>query len=108
MYAIIRDRGRQYRVQEGEVLDIDLLDGKKDGDTVEFKDVLLTAGGEGQVKVGEPHVSGASVTGVVVMAEVKGEKIDVVHFRRRKDSKTTRGHRQRYTRVKVQRIEVAG
>ena len=105
MYAIIRDRGRQHVAREGEVLVVDLRDDVKDGDSVEFAEVLLTSDGAGAVKVGEPVVDGAKVSGTVVEALHKGEKIDVVHFRRRKDSMTKIGHRQKYTRVKVEKIE---
>ena len=83
MYAIIADGGRQYKVEEGQELDIDLRD---DG-----------------VQVGQPVVEGATVT-AEVLAEVKGEKIYVQKFRRRKDSKRRTGHRQRYTRIRVSKI----
>ena len=99
--AVIRDRGKQYRVQEGEVVEIDLLKDAKDGETVTFDEVLLTSNGEGEVKVGTPKVDGASVSGTVTKAVHKGKKIDVVHFRRRKDSMSKIGHRQRYTHVKI-------
>ena len=108
MYAIIRDRGKQYRVAEGEVVDVDLMPDVNDGDSVEFKDVLLASNGEGQTSVGEPTVPGASVSAQIVGARVKGKKIDVVHFRRRKDSMDKTGHRQPYTRVKIGKIEAAG
>lgn len=107
MHAIIRDRGKQYRVTEGEVIEIDLMPEVKDGQGIAFEDVLLTSDGAGQVKVGEPTVPGASVQGEVVQAHVRGKKIDVVHFRRRKDSMDTKGHRQPYTRVKIAKIQAA-
>ncbi|RMG09350.1 MAG: 50S ribosomal protein L21 [Planctomycetota bacterium] len=106
MYAIIRDRGRQYRVVEGETLQLDLLPQAQDGQSIEFNEVLLTSNGEGDVKVGRPTVPGASVSASVVAAEFKGPKIDVVHFRRRKDSMTKKGHRQRFTKVKIDKIQV--
>jgi large subunit ribosomal protein L21 len=106
MYAIIRDRGQQHRVVEGETVQVDLLPDVKDGQTVEFNEVLLTSNGEGDVKVGTPTVAGASVSASVVDAAFKGKKIDVVHFRRRKDSMTKTGHRQRYTHVKIDKIQV--
>ena len=106
MYAIIRDRGQQYRAVEGETLQLDLLPDVKDGQAVEFNEVLLTSNGEGDVKVGAPTVAGATVSASVVKAEFKGKKIDVVHFRRRKDSMTKVGHRQRFTHVKIDKIQV--
>jgi len=100
MYAIIRDRGKQYTVREGDTLEIDLL--SSPGDTHEFNEVLLLSG-EGDVKVGVPTVAGAKVTATVV-GEQRGPKLYVMKFRRRKDSKTKRGHRQRYTQVKIETI----
>lgn len=105
MYAIIRDRGNQYRVSEGQVVELDLMANTNNGDTVNF-DVLLTSDGAGAVSVGAPTVEGASVSGEIVEATVKGKKIDVVHFRRRKDSMSKVGHRQKYTHVKIQNIQV--
>jgi len=105
MYAIVRDRGRQYKVSEGQVLDVDLMAGKKAGEGLELSEVLLTSDGTGAVSVGEPLVAGSKVSAVVVEPEVKGPKVDVVYFRRRQDSKTKQGHRQKYTRIKVEKIE---
>jgi len=104
MYAIIRDRGNQYKVSPGDVVQIDLLDAKE-GEGITFEDVLLTSNGDA-VQVGEPRVSGAKVSATVV-GMAKGEKIDVVHFRRRKDSMSKTGHRQKFTRVKIDGIEGA-
>ena len=106
MYAIIRDRGKQYRAAEGEIVQLDLMPKLGKGDAVEFKEVLLTSDGAGTVSVGEPVLEGVTVTGEVVDPVFKGKKIDVVHFRRRKDSMSKVGHRQRYTRVKIQKIQV--
>lgn len=103
MYAIIRDRGKQYKVAPGLVVELDLIDGAAEGASVQFE-VLLTSNGEGQVSVGEPTVAGASVSGTIVKPLHKGQKIDVVHFRRRKDSMTKIGHRQKYTHVKIDAI----
>jgi large subunit ribosomal protein L21 len=101
MYAIIADGGRQYKVEEGQELEIDLRDVKA-GDEITFDRVLTISGDEG-VKVGQPVVEGASVTAEVI-AEIKGEKIHVQKFRRRKNSKRRTGHRQRYTKVRVSSI----
>ncbi len=105
MYAIIRDRGNQYRVSEGDVVELDLMANTTDGDSVTFE-VLMTSNGDGEVSLGAPVVEGASVSGEIVKALVKGKKIDVVHFRRRKDSMSKVGHRQKYTHVKIQNIQV--
>lgn len=105
MYAIFRDRGRQYKARVGDKLDIDLLAGASDGATVQFTDVLLTSSEDGKVKVGQPAVAGAQVKAKVVKADRKAPKIEVFHFRAKKDSMNKRGHRQRHTRVEIQAIE---
>lgn len=106
MYAIFRDRGRQYKARQGEVVDIDLLQGAADGATVQFTDVLFASSEDGSsVKVGKPSLQGAQVTATVVGADLKDKKIKVVHFRAKKDSMDKAGHRQRFTRVKIDKIE---
>ena len=106
MYAIIRDRGKQYRVAQGETVEIDLMPNVNNGDAIEFSEVLMTSNGDGEVAVGAPAVAGTSVTASVVEAVVKGKKIDVVHFRRRKDSMSKTGHRQKFTSIQIQNIQV--
>lgn len=94
MLAIINDKGRQYMVRKGDSI---LVDRKRlqAGDEIKFDQVLSIEG-----KVGAPFVDGASVTGVV-RGEVKGTKIYVQKFKRRKDYRRRNGHRQRYTRVEI-------
>jgi large subunit ribosomal protein L21 len=104
MYAIIRAGGKQYTAREGETLELERLVDKKPGDPVEFTDVLLLARGDGEVRVGAPLVSGATVRGTVVK-EYRGPKIDVVKFRRREDSMTKKGHRQTVMAVKIDKIQ---
>ena len=104
MYAIIRCGGRQYTAREGETLELEKIVGKKPGDAVEFKDVLVLSKSEGDVRVGAPLVAGAMVQGTVVK-EYRGPKIDVVHFRRREDAMSKYGHRQPYVRVKIEKIQ---
>lgn len=101
MYAIIADGGNQYKVEEGQELEIQLRDGDP-GDQIVFDEVLVYAGPE-SYEVGKPTVTGAKVTGSIVK-EAKGPKIKVLKFRRRKDSKTLTGHRQRYTVVRIDSI----
>ena len=101
-YAIIKDRGHQYKVREGEQLRVDRLD-LKAGDKVTFDQVLLV-GTDGNIKTGQPTVAGAKVTGVLT-AEVKGEKL-ISHRRVRTNSIGTRkGHRTKYSVVEIQKIE---
>lgn len=102
MYAIVNDRGHQYKVREGEVVRVDLLPLEK-GAKVTFDQVLLV-GKDGAVKVGSPQVSGAKVTGVLE-DNVKGEK--TVSRRRIWTNKhvVRHGHRVKYSMVKIQKIE---
>ena len=102
MYAIIVDGGRQYRVEPGQKLDIDLRSDVGAGDTIEFDQVLAIGGDEG-LQLGSPSVPGAKVTATVVGTE-KGEKIYVEKFRRRKNYHRRTGHRQRYTRIEIGQI----
>ena len=101
MYAIIEDRGAQIKVQEGDVLEIDLCD-KEAGSTMTFEKVLLVSDDDG-TKVGAPLIKGATVEAEVIGA-IKGKKLRVVKYRRRKDSRSRRGHRQHYTRIRVTKI----
>lgn len=101
MYAIIRDRGKQYRVKEGDVIQIDRLK-KPRGEEVEFEVLYLKKGEEGEV--GTPVIEGRKVKGKI-LGEVKGEKIKIIKFKRRKGYKRKQGHRQIYTQVKIVSIE---
>ena len=103
MYAIVRDRGKQYEVRPGEEIDLDLVEVGQD-DSIEFDEVLFYRNEE-DIRIGTPTVDGIRVRGQVVDPERKGRKVIVFKFRRRKDSKTRRGHRQRYTRVRIESIE---
>jgi len=102
VYAIIQDGGRQYRVQEGQVLDVDLRKMPEDTETVEFNEVLLLGAGA-DAKVGTPLVKGAKVV-AKIQGEVQGPKIENIHFIRRKGHLTHTGHRQPYLRVKIEQI----
>ena len=99
MYAIFEDSGTQVMARVGDELTLDIrqLDG---ADSVTFDRVLLI-GGEGEPQLGRPYVSGASVTADVLVEDFKGEKIDVIKFKRRKGYRRKQGHRQRYMKVKV-------
>ena len=100
MYAIIADGGRQYRVEEEMILDVDFREAEK-GATITFDQVLLISGDEAKgIRLGEPVVSGASVTAEVMGAEM-GEKLVIQKYRRRKNYRRKTGHRQLYTRVRI-------
>lgn len=105
MYAIIRDRGMQYRVQEGQILDIALTSDVAAGGELTVSEVLLV-GGE-QTVVGNPTVSGASVV-LKVIGDVQGDKIVVFRYKSKKRYRRRTGHRQDLTRVQVVKIDVSG
>jgi large subunit ribosomal protein L21 len=100
MYAIIAESGRQYKVTGGDIVRIDRSVGEEK--TVTFDKVLLV-GGEGSPKIGTPLVLGASVTGEVV-GSVKGPKVDIVKYKRRKGYHKHIGHRQPFTAVRITAI----
>lgn len=104
-YAIVTSGGKQYIAREGEHLEVDRLD-RANGQTVEFSDVLLAADG-GQVLVGAPSVAGARVLGTSE-GEVRGEKIIVFRYQPKKRRRRKLGHRQTYTRVRIDQIEAPG
>jgi len=105
VYAIFEDRSKQYKVSEGQVLDLDLQDLAEGAETIEFDRVLMV--GEGaETKIGKPTVAGAKVIAKIERPMLKGPKVEVVHFIRRKGHLTRQGHRQRYTRVKIEKIVV--
>ena len=99
MYAIIQDRTRQTTVRKGEVLLLDLDSSHAVGDTITFDEVMLV-GDEGNVRIGKPLLAGASVT-AEVLGEVKGDKLVAFRFKRRKGVRRKRGHRQKYTQVRI-------
>ncbi len=101
MYAIIADGGRQYKVEEGQELEVDYRD-LPPGDQLTFGKVLAVSAGEG-LKLGQPTVTGASVTAEVV-GPALGEKIYIQKFSRRKNFRRRTGHRQIYTMVRINKI----
>jgi len=102
MYAIVADGGRQYKVQEGQTLEIDFRELEADSEFT-FDRVLAVSDGESNFQLGSPTVAGAIVTAKVVGDEL-GEKIYVQKFRRRKNSKRRTGHRQPYVKVQILKI----
>ena len=102
MYAVIKTGGKQYRVAAGDVIKIEKLDGER-GVAVAFDDVLLV-GDDGETRVGTPIVSGARVQGTI-LEQARDRKVIVFKFRRRKNYKRKNGHRQYFTRVRIDAIE---
>lgn len=105
MFAVIADGGRQYKVQEGDLVVVDFRDDAQPGQTLTFDQVLLANAGGNSV-IGRPTIDGASVAGEVVVAEFKGPKLEIQKFRRRHASRRHTGHRQKHTRVKITSISV--
>lgn len=102
MYAIFENGSHQYRVQEGDKLDVDRQPGN-DGDELTFEKVLLVAGTDGDPLIGAPVVEGAKVTGTIVR-QYRQKKIIIQKFRRRKGYRRKRGHRQYMTTVQITSI----
>jgi len=102
MYAIMTSGGKQYRVQEGDVLRLEKLDGEV-GASVSFDQVLMVSDGE-NVQLGRPVLEGATVHASIVEQD-KAKKILVFKFKRRKGYRKTQGHRQPFTAVRIDRIE---
>lgn len=102
MYAVIRDRDRQTLVRAGDVISCDLNADLEPGQSVTFDEVLLV-GDEGTTRVGKPTVGGASVT-AEVLGVSKGEKVIAFRFKRRKNVRVKRGHRQKFTQVRITAI----
>jgi large subunit ribosomal protein L21 len=100
MYAVIATGGKQYRVQPGETIKVEKLEGATEKGAVTFDQVLLVADGT-DVKVGQPIVAGAKVTGEVIVPIGKGEKLLIYKYRRRKGYRRKNGHRQLFTAVKI-------
>ena len=115
MYAIIRTGGKQYRVSEGDVLEVEKLN-VQEGDEVVFDDVL-TVVSDGDVKVGKPTVEGAKVTAkvaaqgkadkifVTIEKQGRGKKIIVFKYKAKSNYRKRQGHRQPFTRVEITSIE---
>jgi large subunit ribosomal protein L21 len=101
VYAIIRTGGKQYRVETGDIVRLERLDGAV-GTSVTLDDVLLVAG-EGEPLVGNPRVAGASVMGTVVEQD-RDAKVRVFKYKKRKHYRRTRGHRQSFTAVRIDAV----
>ena len=100
MYAIIATGGKQYTVSEGDIIKVEKL-GVEAGDTVTFDQVLFVNNGE--AKVGDPTVAGASVTASVVK-EARDKKVIVYKYKRKTGYHKNNGHRQSFTQVKIEKI----
>ena len=105
MFAVIRTGGKQYKVTEGETLDIELVDFPAEGEKkVTISDVLLVGNGD-KFSLGNPLLSGATV-GLELLEEVKARKVVAYKFRKREGYHRTVGHRQKLSRVKITSISL--
>jgi large subunit ribosomal protein L21 len=105
VYAIISDGPHQYRVEEGMILEVERKDLPEDAAKVEFDRVLLVGDVKDGPRIGQPTVEGAKVT-ASVLSEVKGPKLTIQKHRPRKGYRLKKGHRQKYLRIKVEKIDV--
>jgi large subunit ribosomal protein L21 len=104
VYAIIRAGGKQYRVKEGDTIHLESLSAKA-GEKVVLGEVLLVGGGDGEARLGSPLVAKAQVVGTV-LEQGKGRKIRVFKYKKRKHYRRTRGHRQSFTALRIDAIEI--
>jgi len=98
MYAVIMTGGKQYRVSEGDKLRVEKLDAAE-GESVDLDQVLMVVDGD-DVKIGTPVLDGGKVT-ADVKAHGRGDKVNIIKFRRRKNHMKRRGHRQAYTELEI-------
>jgi large subunit ribosomal protein L21 len=104
MYAVFEDGSRQYRVEEGDVVKVDFRPAEV-GASLEFNRVLLYQN-DADTKIGQPVIEGARVVAEVV--DHPSTKLYIQHFRRRKNYRRLKGHRQPYTSIKIQKIVLPG
>ena len=103
MYAVIEDGSQQFRVSEGDVVEVALRELAPEAKEIQFGRVLLLSG-DGNIRVGTPLVDGAKVTAEVLDPEMLGPKTQSFDWRRRKHSRRKTGHRQKYVQVKITKI----
>ena len=108
MYAVVEQGGKQYKVSQGDVVNIELTEVPADAKSIELDKVLFVSDGT-EIKVGTPYIDGAKVVATFKTtpedALVKGPKLYPTHFRRRKNSRRRMGHRQRYLQIIIDAIE---
>ena len=104
MYAIVETGGKQYQVEEGRYVEVELLDAEKDSKVVFDKVVMIVNGKKS--KVGQPYVAGASAEGTI-LAHDKAKKVIVYKQRPKKGYRLKQGHRQGFTRVMISKIRTS-
>jgi large subunit ribosomal protein L21 len=104
MYAVVKTGGKEYRISKGDIIRLEKMEGKV-GDQVTLKDILMVSQ-EGQAQFGTPYLTNAMITGEIVQ-EVKGKKVLTYKMKKRKNYRRFRGHRQTYTYLKVNDINLS-
>lgn len=104
MYAIVETGGKQYRVSEGDVIAVEKLDAKT-GDKITLEKILVFSDGD-RMDIGNPYVEGVSIQ-TTVLENGKGKKVVVFKFKSKKNYRKKRGHRQPYTKLKIETIASA-
>jgi large subunit ribosomal protein L21 len=104
MYAVMKTGGKEYRISQGDVIRVEKIEGEV-GDQVTLKDILMVSQ-EGQVRLGHPLLTDAMITGEIVQ-QVKGKKVLTYKMKRRKNYRRTKGHRQTYTYIRVNEINLS-
>ena len=108
MYAVVEQGSKQYKVSQGDVINVELTEVSPDAKTIELDKVLFVSDGQ-NIKVGTPYLDGAKVIASFKTSGddsvVKGPKLYPMHFRRRKNSSRKIGHRQKYLQVVIDTIE---
>ena len=108
MYAVVEQGSKQYKVSQGDVINIELTEVSPEAETIELDKVLFVSDGQ-NIKVGTPYLDGAKVTASFKTSAddsvVKGPKLYPMHFRKRKNSSRKIGHRQKYLQVVIDTIE---
>jgi len=102
MYAVIQSGGKQYRVQEGDILKLESL-AVEVGASYDFEKILMV-GTDGKIKSGRPFLDGCKVT-AKILSQGRHPKIRIIKFRRRKHHEKWQGHRQNYTEVQITKIK---
>lgn len=103
MYAVLQTGGKQYKVQEGDVIFVEKLTAEVDS-TVELSDILAVSKADGELVVGSPVVEGAKIV-AKVLEQGKAKKVIVFKYKRKIDYRKKQGHRQPYTKLQIEKIE---
>lgn len=101
MYAVIKTGGKKYKVSQGDIIQVEKIDGKI-GEQIELKDVLMVSNGE-RLKIGNPYLKNAIIIGEIIR-HAKGKKILTYKMKKRKNYRRLKGHRQNYTFLKINEI----